>query len=167
LPALKKQQIDEFLRESKVARVATVSDDGSPYIVPVLYDWDGVDLYVVARKRSAWVQHIRRENRVAVLVDEEPLPQRKVMIRGVAEILGSDWVEMGRRIVTRYLGEKVADRYLEGTRDQPRWVIKIRPESIVTWHNPPQLAAGKEAWHPRYYEPGTKWYEEYQRERKK
>jgi len=167
MPAMNKQQIDDFLRESQVSRIATIADDGAPYVVPVVYEWDGQHMFIVARKRAAWVKHLRREPRVSVLVDEAPIPQRKVMIQGVAEIVGTDWIAIARRIVGKYLGSAVSDKYLGGTRDQPRWVIKVTPTNITTWHNPPQYADSKEAWHPRYYEPGTKWYEEYQKERKK
>jgi PPOX class probable F420-dependent enzyme len=163
---MSKQQIDEFLRESKVTRIATVTEDGAPYVVPVIYEWDGERMYVIARKRAKWVIHIQKDPRVSVLTDEVPLPQRKVMIDGVAEIVGTEWVELGKRILSKYLGREVSEGYMQGTLDQPRWVVEITPKRITSWHNPPEYAQGKEAWHPRYYEPGTKWYEAYQKERK-
>jgi PPOX class probable F420-dependent enzyme len=163
---MQKQQIDGFLQQAKVCRIATVREDGAPHVVPVIYEWDGEHLFIIARKRAGWVDHLRREPRVSVLIDEEPLPQRKVLIDGIAEIVGTDWVEMGKRILGRYLGRKVTDKYLQGTIDQPRWLVKITPKKIITWHNPPQLAEGKAAWHPRYYEPGTKWYKEHQKEKR-
>ncbi|MBI3116094.1 MAG: pyridoxamine 5'-phosphate oxidase family protein [Thaumarchaeota archaeon] len=164
MPQMSEQQIEEFLRESRVTRIATVTEDGAPYVVPVVYEWDGKQMYLVARKRAAWVRYIRREPRVCVVTDEEPLPQRKVIVEGIAEIMDTDWVEIARRIVTRYLGPSVSEKYLQGTLDQPRLVIRITPKKITTWHNPPQLADRRQSWHHRYYEPGSRWYEEYQRE---
>ncbi len=162
---LSKEEMEAFLKGPNIARLAVVKDDGSPFIVPVWYEWDGHAIYVVGRKRSEWVNYIRRDNRVCVLIDEDKPPLRKVIIEGCAEIVGSDWMEIGRRMVVRYLGPDVGPKYLEGTLDQPRWVIKITPRKITTWMVPPEFAASKEAWHPRYYEPGTKWYAEHQREK--
>ena len=34
-------QRDDFLRETRIAKLATLNADGSPTIVPVWYDWDG------------------------------------------------------------------------------------------------------------------------------
>jgi PPOX class probable F420-dependent enzyme len=159
------KELEEFLRGPHIARIAVVKDDGSPFIVPVWYEWDGRDLYIVARKRSNWVNYIRRDSRVCVLIDEDKPPLRKVIIEGNAEIVGGDWIEIGRRMVVRYFGPELGPKYLEGSLDQPRWVIKITPKKITSWMVPPEFAGGKEAWHPRYYEPGTKWYEEYQQEK--
>jgi PPOX class probable F420-dependent enzyme len=166
MPKMSKEQIDEFLQGPHLARIATVKPDGAPYVVPVWYEWDGKNLYVVGRKRSVWVEYIRREPRVAVLIDENTTPLRKVLIEGKAEVVGSDWIEIGKRMVVRYFGPEVGPKYLEGTLDQPRWVVKITPTNITTWYIPPEYGGGREAWHPRYYEPGTKWYEEYVKEKK-
>jgi len=161
LGRLSKEEMDDFLKGPYLARIAVVKEDGSPFIIPVWYEWDGSFIYVVGRKRSEWVNYIRRDNRVCVLIDEDKLPLRKVIIEGHAEIIGTDWVEIGKRMVIRYFGPEVGPKYLEGSLDQPRWVIKITPRKIITWTVPPEFAGGKEAWHPRYYEPGTKWYAEY------
>jgi PPOX class probable F420-dependent enzyme len=161
------EEMEEFLKGPNLARVAVVRGDGSPFIVPVWYEWDGKYLYVVGRKRSSWVDDVRRNGRVCVLIDEDKLPLRKVIIEGTAEVVGTDWIEIGKRMAVRYFGPDVGPKYLEGTLDQPRWVIRITPKKITTWKIPPEFAGGKEAWHPRYYEPGTRWYMEYQKERQK
>jgi len=155
------------LKGPHLCRIAVVKYDGSPFIVPVWYEWDGHFIYIVGRRRSEWVNYIRRDNRVCVLIDEDKPPLRKVIFEGTAEIMGTDWVEIGRRMVIRYFGPEIGPKYLEGTLDQPRWLIRITPRKITTWMVPPEFAGGKEAWHPRYYEPGTKWYTEYQQEKRK
>jgi general stress protein 26 len=119
----------------------------------------------VGRKRSSYVNDIRRDGRVCVLIDEDKLPLRKVIIEGGAEVVGTDWIDIGKRMAVRYLGPDVGPKYLEGTRDQPHWVIRITPKKITTWKVPPESAERKEAWHPRYYEPGTRWHMEYQKEK--
>ena len=55
------------------------------------------------------------------------------MIRGRAEFLDDDWVELARRMVLRYLGPQGID-YFEATLDLPRDLIRIRPERISSWN---------------------------------
>jgi nitroimidazol reductase NimA-like FMN-containing flavoprotein (pyridoxamine 5'-phosphate oxidase superfamily) len=65
------EEMEEFLKGPNLARVAVVRGDGSPFIVPVWYEWNGKYLYVVGRKRSSWVDDVRRNGRVCVLIDED------------------------------------------------------------------------------------------------
>ena len=111
------EMLEEFLRGPNIGRLALVKDDGSPFIVPVWYEWDGRFIYVVGRKRSEWVNYIRHDNRVCILIDEDKPPLRKVIIEGIAEIIGTDWIEIGRRMVVRCFGPEVGPKYLEGTLD--------------------------------------------------
>lgn len=166
MPSMNKKQIDEFLQGPHLARVATVKPDGKPYVVPVWYEWDGECLFVVGRERSEWVEHIRNNPAVAVVIDEPNIPMRKVIIEGIAEIVGKDWVEIGRKMAKRYLGPDIGPKYLESSLDQPRWLIKIVPNNVKTWYVPREFAGGKEAWHHKYYVPGTKWHKEYMEEHK-
>jgi PPOX class probable F420-dependent enzyme len=159
-----RHEMNEFLSGRHLARIATVKRDGAPFVVPVWYDWDGKFCYIVGRKKSNWIQNIRRERRVTVLIDELDPDSPKVIIEGIARIVGSgfhDWIEIGRRMVKKYYGSDAGDSYLEGSKDQPRYTIKITPEKITTWRNPKAddiKANPRLAWHPRYYVPGTKWY---------
>lgn len=162
-----KEQVDRFLRGPHLARVATVKPDGTPFVVPVWFEWDGKDLFVVGRYRSGWVEYVKNNPAVAVVIDEAKIPLRKVIIEGTAEIVGSDWTAIGKRMAVRYLGPRIGPRYLKDTLDQPRYVIKITSKRMTTWYVPRKFAGGKEAWHYRYYVPGTKWFDEHQKEQAK
>ncbi len=159
--------MDRFLQGPNVAKIATVKPDGSPYVVPVWYEWGDGKLLFGGRKKSVWVEYIRKQPKIAVLIDGADPPYPKVIMEGEARILGGDWVEMGRRMVIRYFGPELGPSYLEGSLDQPRWVVQLLPSKITTWINPPAEQLEKhpyEAWHPRYYEPGTKWDAQHKRE---
>jgi len=159
------RKIDDFLQRPLIAKIATVRPDGSPYVVPVIYSWDGRYIYVIGRKRSAWIEYLRREPRVTVLIDDPNPPHPRVLIEGIAEIVGTDWIELGKKMLEKYMGKELSQKYLEGTIDQPRWLIRITPNKFTSWIVSEEDAASRRAWHPRYYEPGTKWYEEYMREK--
>ncbi len=164
-----KEEIDKFLAEPNIAKVATVKKDGAPFVVPVWYDWDGKNCYLVGRKRAGWVKNLSREARVTVLIDGANPPYPKVIIEGKAKIVGDeleDWIEIGKRMVKKYYGPNAGMSYLEGSIDQPRKTIRVKPKVITSWVTPDEREVTKNprlSWHPRYYEPGTKWYKDYKK----
>lgn len=146
MPPFTPQELDAFLREGKyLAKIATLKSDGSPYINPVWYEYDGTYIYIIARARSQFLQHIRKDPRVAVCIDTPTAPYKRVLIEGVAEVIDQDWVEMGKRMALRYRGEEGLP-YIEATRNRPRAMIRITPQKITSWQ-------GGE-WHKRYIDEG-------------
>jgi hypothetical protein len=78
---LTQQELDGFLRQPYLARLATIQEDGSPYIVPVWHEYDGEALYIVAREKSQYVAHIQHEPRVALSIVEGA----QVLIQGTLD----------------------------------------------------------------------------------
>lgn len=136
---LEKNELDTFLAQGIVSRVATLDANGWPYVVPVWFEWESNEgiFWVIGRAKSAWAIHMANDPRVAITIDDEGAPYRKLQAQGTAEIIeqpnvGGAWVEIARRMSRRYLGEHGPD-YLEPTLDKPRWLIKIRPTKMQTW----------------------------------
>ncbi|MEM4191577.1 MAG: pyridoxamine 5'-phosphate oxidase family protein [Nitrososphaerota archaeon] len=144
---LTKQELYDFLsRSSIIARLAIVKHDGSPYIVPVWYEYDGENFYIISRAKSAWVNYLKREPRVALQISFDAPPSTRVLVEGDAEIVegpvvGGKWVEIAKKMASRYLGER-GPEYLVPTLNRPRYLIKIAPRKITSWE-------GVE-WHPKY-----------------
>ena len=82
-----REEMNEFLAGPWLARVACVKPDGSPYVVPTWYHWDGVAFWVVPRERSAWAHYMARDPRVCLVVDEPEPPIRKVICEGTAVVV--------------------------------------------------------------------------------
>ena len=61
------EALDALLRETIVARLATIDDDGYPYVVPVWTEWDGSAMWLVARARAAYVAHLTARPKVALV----------------------------------------------------------------------------------------------------
>ncbi len=76
---------EAFLRSRDTCRIATVGNDGWPHCVPVGYVHKDEFFYVPANKRSRKVSNLRTNNRVCIVVDDEPT-ETGLMIRGYAEI---------------------------------------------------------------------------------
>ena len=69
-------EIDGFLNEPFLARVACLDDNDWPYVVPCWYQWDGEALWVVPRARSAWARYLKARPRCAVTIDESSAADR-------------------------------------------------------------------------------------------
>jgi catalase-peroxidase len=65
-------------------------------------------------------------------------PYTRVLFRGPAEVvegpalMHGEWLEIGRRMSVRYLGER-GPEYLEPSRARPRYLVKITPEKTISW----------------------------------
>lgn len=152
--SLTESELDEFLAAPWNARLATVTPDGTPYIVPVWFEFDTQArvFYVVARSRSAYVDHIQHSPAVALhIADDVHLEHTRLLVEGAAEILAGPVVPAAddrlRRMVNtmarKYMGEP-GPEYAERTMSRPRYLIRITPKRWQSW-------TGRE-WAPRYRE---------------
>lgn len=165
MPRLTKAEVDELLDErGHLLRVATVDDDGFPRVVPIWFIRQGDNILFTPRGSSVFLANIRRDPRVGLSIDEDPLPYRKVTARGTARIIhepGNDdeWRDLYRSIAKRYVDDDVADAYVDNTSDQPRALIAVSmtaPDSVTTtWRMPVGDEDATGIWHRRYFLDGT------------
>ena len=94
-------ELDEFLATQRTCRVATVSADGAPHVSTLWFAWDGTSLWLYSIVRSRRWTELRRDPRVAVVVDtgEEYGELRGVELSGTVEFVGE--VPAHRRAVRR------------------------------------------------------------------
>lgn len=141
------EAIDALLRRPLLARLATIDEDGYPAIVPVWFEWDGASLWIVARARARYVADLVRNPRVAVSVIADDDPDRRIQVRGRAEVvsgpaaLEGETLALARRLAECYEGPPGL-AYVEASRSWERCLIRIVPDRIVSWGSPD--------WHPRY-----------------
>lgn len=136
--ALNADELQEFLDGPVVARIATVDSKGDPYITPVWQEWDGKSMWVIPRAKTIFAQHLLRHPRCSVSCAMDTTPYTRVLFRGPAEVVEGpalmygEWLEIGRRMSVRYLGER-GPEYLEPSRARPRYLVKITPEKTISW----------------------------------
>lgn len=133
---LDREELDAFLGEGRIARLACIDEEGWPYVVPCWQEWDGEGFWVIPRKKSAWAGYLRQEPRCAITVDEDGT-LRKVIAQCTAKLVeepnvGGRWVSIAERMSLRYLGEN-GPKYLEPTLDKPRWLFYLEPHRLWTW----------------------------------
>ena len=100
---------------------------------------------------------------MALCIDEQPLPYRKVIVEGVAELVydvgrDDEWRDQYRRIARRYVDAEGAEAYVQNTIEQPRGLYRVVLDGarVTTWRMPLEGEDGMGIWHERYYVPGTR-----------
>jgi PPOX class probable F420-dependent enzyme len=164
MPVLSPSERDAFLAERGVLmRVATVDSSGAPHVTAIWFLYEDGRIWFTPRQHSAWLEHLRGDPRVALCIDEQPLPYRKVVVRGIAELVhdvGEDdpWRDRYRRIARRYVDDEGAEAYIQGTLDQPRalFSVTLARADVQSWRMPVGDEPGDGIWHQRYYAPGSR-----------
>jgi len=145
--AMTKAEIDNFLAEKLVARVATLRKEGTIHITPLWYSWDENALWLILGKKRQHVNNLRRNPTISIMIDKDVRPQegnlkpgaQAVLLRGKAQLFTDDktQVEATTTLLTRYLGSK-GKNYVEvaiqdGSPGKNRVVVKLKPDKIVAW----------------------------------
>ena len=128
-----------FLAAHRVGRLATVSAEGQPHVVPVCYAFDGELLYSpidekpkrVAASGRRRVRNVRENSRVSLVIDDYSDDWSKlafVIVQGRAAI-----VERGgdRSEALALLRKKYVQYRSMALEDRPLFVIE--PESVAGW----------------------------------
>ena len=127
-------ELDAFLRQSHVATLSYVADDGYPATVPLWYAWDGTAFWLAPRPGAEWAVHVRLDPRVSLAVSESVPPLRRVLARGklvaVDDPDGGQARHVASELATRYAGCGAA-RPGEAPTDGP--LLRLVPERLIAW----------------------------------
>lgn len=149
---LTEAEVNAFLAQPLNGRLATVTPEHTPYVVPVWYEYDPAErvFYIVARERAAYVAHIRQNPAVAFhIADDAHLEHTRVLVEGTAEILEGPVAPcdspriraLAEAMTRKYLADQ-GPEYALRTDRRPRYLIRITPTRWHTW-------TGRE-WAPKY-----------------
>jgi PPOX class probable F420-dependent enzyme len=163
VPVMTAAEVAEFLDEpGHLLRLATVDPDGMPRVVPIWFIHRDGDIFFTPRGPATFLANLRRDPRVGLSIDEDPLPYRKVTVQGSARLVndvGEDdvWRDLYREIAYRYVDKDAADAYVDATIDQPRALLAVplNGSVVTTWRMPVETEAQTGIWHRRYYLDGT------------
>jgi hypothetical protein len=136
MAAMSDEERAAFLAQPIICRLGCIDDDGYPYVIPTWYEYADGGFYLVPRARSVWAGYLQRDGRVSLCIDVSETPYRRVIVKGQAEIIetpnvGGRWMEYGTRMAHNYRGEEGL-AYIERTKDEPRWLIFVRPEHMTS-----------------------------------
>lgn len=122
------QELDEFLREERTVRVATVSPDGEPHVAPMWFVWHDGAMYVTSLKRSRRQRDVERGSRVAACVDAG---EEYGELRGV--VLYGEFADVDPpQEVRKAFGEKYWGGVEVPDRRSHAW-LALRPDRVASW----------------------------------
>lgn len=132
--SMSREQREAFLAVPRIAKLATLREDGGPTVVPVWFDWDGTHAWVFSARGAQKVRNILGDPRVALTV-EEPVgvPEAWVTIEGRAEVLESGGMALARKLLPRYydaMRAAEAERAWSALGDEYWALIRITPTRI-------------------------------------
>ena len=127
-------EIREFLSEgTRTGKLATTSADGHPHVSPVWFVLDGEELVFTTGRDRSKGKHMRRDPRVALLVDDERPPFAFVQVRGRATLIDQapDLREWATRIAGRYVGAREAEAFGERNAVPDELLVRVTPERVI------------------------------------
>ena len=130
----------QFIREHRVARLATADADGRPSVIPICYAFDGEAIYSpidekpksVAARKLKRVRNIEANPHVSLVIDDYSDDWGElvyVQVSGLADVLSAGNAEHGRAV--ELLREKYP-QYLEMALEE-RPILKFTPSRIKRW----------------------------------
>lgn len=130
-PTMTKAAREAFFAEPHVAVFAVADAGRGPCAVPIWYHYAPGDVVRMTIPESTLkMRLLRAAGRASLCAQQEALPSKYVSVEGPIEVLDGDVERWQREIALRYLGPKLAPRYLAtnaGGLSDERLVV-LRPE---------------------------------------
>jgi len=118
---------------ARTAKLATVSADGAPHVVPVWVALDGDDLLFTTGAGTRKGRALRRDPRIALCFDDERPPFAFVVVQGEAA-LSEDPEELlawATTIGGRYMGEERAEEFGRRNGVPGELLVRVTPTKVV------------------------------------
>jgi PPOX class probable F420-dependent enzyme len=140
--ALSKQEIDERLAATGLARLASYRADGMIHLTPIWFDWDGTVFRLTLGAGRIHLKNLARDPRVSILIDQDPRLEQglgagawAIMCRGTAALSRDEALirEVTHAVLAKTLGATDADQYTEPVMAEGRTIVTITPQAWLTW----------------------------------
>ena len=133
--AMNEDEWHRFVMEgTRTGKLATVRKDGSPSVVPIWFvlDDDGAFIFTTG-SGSAKAQAMRRDPRVALVVDDERPPFGFVLVRG--DVTLDDDIEVmlpwATKIGGRYMGQDRAEQFGRRNAAPGEVLVRLVPQVVL------------------------------------
>lgn len=125
-----------LLEGTRTAALATTRADGRPHVAPIWFTLDGDDLLFNTGELTVKGANLRRDGRVALMVDDEDPPYAFVSIEGTATLSGEleTMLPWATRIAARYMGKELAEAYGRRNAVPGELLVRVRPtKTVAQW----------------------------------
>jgi PPOX class probable F420-dependent enzyme len=128
-------QVRAFLSHgTRTAKLATVTVDGRPHVVPVWFVLDDDDLIFTTHETSQKAKSLRRDPRAACCIDDERPPYAYVMVSSSATLSTNleDLLRWATRIGERSMGGDRAEEFGRRNGVPGELLVRITPTKIIS-----------------------------------
>lgn len=132
MPEMSAEEIEAFLREPRVAVLATVDGRGRPRTVPIWFLWeDGAAYLFTARSSRKW-RNLLANPVASLCVDHREPPYRSVMLDGRVEESDASLYDYVRRMAVAYYGPERGGEFAESYRNRSDVALfRLVPERVT------------------------------------
>ena len=125
--SLLQDPIAQELLASKIpARLAYISTDGTPRVVPIWFHWDGRELVMGTPPKAPKLKALAKNPKVAITIDDEHFPHKVLFIRGRARLTSVDGiVPEYAAAAERYFGKERGQAWLKQLQGMVPGMVRI------------------------------------------
>ena len=127
------QEMEEFLREPRLAKLATLKADGSPHLTPLWFEYADGEFFTTVEANTVKRWNLERDPRVAICIENDSPPYQAVMAEGVATLSIEGEKEVLERQAIRFLGEEKGRAMFESVKHGHGRLVRIKPDKIITF----------------------------------
>jgi PPOX class probable F420-dependent enzyme len=122
-----------LLGGTRTAKLATVRADGRPHLAPIWFTLDGDTIVFTTWHTTVKATNLRRDDRVALCIDDETPPFAFTVIEGTATLSDdpADLRTWATRIAARYMGSARADEYGARNGVPGELLVRVTPTRIT------------------------------------
>ena len=112
-PRMARDAREAFLAETHVGLFAVAEAGRGPCAVPVWYQYTpGGPVRITMGAHSKKCELLKMAGRATLCAQQEALPSKYVTVEGPVAVVDGDLAATQREMAVRYLGAKLADKYL-------------------------------------------------------
>ena len=129
-----RNEVRAFLLEgTRTAKVATASKDGQPHVMPVWFVLDGEDIVFNTGRKTVKGRHLRRDPRIALLVDDDTPPFAFVHVRGRVTLSEDpdELLRVATEIGGRYMGADRAEEFGRRNGVPGELIVRVTAERVI------------------------------------
>ncbi len=124
--AMTRTEREAFLAETHVAIISVADGDRGPLTVPIWYAYEpGSVVRFVTGGASRKLRLIRQAGHISVCVQTETAPYKYVSVEGPVTIGTPEFERDVRQMAVRYLGEQLAEWYLQKTAGEREGTVLV------------------------------------------
>ncbi len=125
-------RLEEFLKPSRIAVVATIGKDGVPHVTPNWYLYTGGKIAISITKERVKYRNLSRDNRLTLCIYSEPAAQDYAIVSGQADISDDESIwPVTQAIVERYVPPEGVNARMRELRTQNRVIIYLAPRRVL------------------------------------